>query len=149
MKVKKFLLAGFAGCITYLLLGWVFYGILLTGLVNETLGTTIGVDRLDMNPWAMIGGNLSMGFLLAFVFIYVGDVSSMGTGAVTGAAIGLFCSTGFDMILYSTNYLGRLPGFLIDIIAFSLISGLTGAVIGGVAGSDQKSPDITIPTHKK
>ena len=135
MNTKKFLIGGLVGGIVYFLLGYVFYGRLLSDFFHKNAGTATGVDRaMDQFVWwSLVLGNVLEGCLLSYVFVK-SNVSSVGSGLVTGAVIGLLTAASHDFIMYGVSNLMNTTGVLGDIGTFTVMSAITGAIVGWVCG---------------
>jgi uncharacterized membrane protein len=140
MNTKKFLIGGIVGGVVYFLLGWLFYGHLLAQYFQGHPGTATGVDRAmdQFIWWALILGNLLSGFLLAYVFSKSG-VSSLSSGLITGCILGFLMSSSFDLIRYATSNIISKHWACADVATFTVISAITGAVVGAVMGMGNKT----------
>ncbi len=135
MNTKNFTLAGIAGGITFFMLGWLVYGVILMDTMKSFAGSATGVDRgEDMLFWSIFLGNLASGFLLSFIFTRLGTINNPTAGARAGFGIGLLMGAGFDFTLYGTSNISTLTGVLIDIVVFAFLTALTGAVVAWVIG---------------
>jgi uncharacterized membrane protein len=135
MNTKKFLIGGLVGGIIYFLLGYAFYGNLLSDFFVKNAGSATGVSRsMDQFVWwSLILGSLLEGCLLSYVFIK-SNANSVGSGLVTGAAIGLLTSASYDLISYATSNLMNKTGVLGDIVTFTVMSAIAGAIVGWICG---------------
>ena len=135
MNTKKFLIGGLVGGIIYFVLGWLFYGNLLSDFFHKNAGTATGVDRTmeEFEWWSLVLGNVLSGCLLSYVFVK-SNVSSAGSGLVTGAVIGLLTAAAFDFTMYGVTNLTTTTGLLGDVGTFTLMSAITGAIVGWVCG---------------
>src|SRR5262249_40924524 len=139
MNSQKFIVAGIAGGIVNFLLGWLIYGMLLKDFMASNM--TAGVMRADSDMiwWALIVGNLSMGFLLAYVIGKSSSVSA-GQGAGVGFVVGLLVCLGYDLIMYATStIMTSLKGVAADVAATAVMSAIAGAVVGWVLGMSKKT----------
>ena len=141
MNTKKFLIGGLAGGIIYFVLGYLFYGKLLSDFFHNNAGTATGVDRAmeQFQWWSLVLGNVLSGCLLSYVFVK-SNVSSAGSGLVTGAVIGLLASASYDFVSYGVANLMTTTGVLGDIGTFTVMSAITGAIVGWVCGLIGKTP---------
>lgn len=135
MNTKKFLIGGLVGGVIYFLLGYLFYGNLLADFFVKNAGTASGVSRpMDQFVWwALALGNIFEGFLLSYIFIK-SNVNTIGSGLLTGAAIGLLMAASYDLISYGTSNLTTTTGVMGDIGTFTLMSAITGAIVALVLG---------------
>jgi uncharacterized membrane protein len=139
MNTKKFLIGGIVGGVVYFLLGWLFYGNLLAQYFLDHPGTVIADKPMDQVIWwALILGNLLSGFLLAYVFSKSG-VSSLSSGLITGGILGFLMSSSYDLIMYATTNITSKHAMLADVATFTVISAITGAVVGAVMGMGNKT----------
>lgn len=143
MNTKKFLIGGIVGGIVYFLLGYLFYGKLLSDFFMKNAGTATGVDRVmdQFVWWSLVLGNIFQGCLLSYVFVK-SNVSSVGSGLVTGGAVGLLAAAAHGFIMYGVSNLMTTTGMLGDIGTFTVMSAITGAVVGWVCGLIGK-PSVT------
>lgn len=139
MCSKNYVLAGIAGGVTFFLLGWLVYGFLLMDFMASNSGTATGVQRAETELvwWALMAGNLCTGFLLSFVFSCVGSVKTATSGAKTGAWLGFLMAGSIDLSMYGTCNIMNLTGVLVDILAFTIMAGIAGAVVAWVLGKEK------------
>jgi hypothetical protein len=134
MNTKKLFAGGITGGIVYFILGYLVYGKLLMDYFTQHHGMTTGFMR---NPLAMpliiylLVGNLLGGLLLTYIFLKA-NVASFGSGLVTGGIIGFLVVGSGDCINYATTTLMSEHGMLADIVAGTIMSAITGAIIGMV-----------------
>ena len=135
MNTKKFLIGGLVGGVVYFLLGYLFYGNLLSDFFHNNAGTATGVDRAmdQFEWWSLVLGNVLSGCLLSYVFVK-SNVSSAGSGLITGGVIGLLMAAAYDFISYGVANIMTTTSVLGDIGTFTVMSAITGAVVGWVVG---------------
>lgn len=135
MNTKNFLLGGIVGGIVYFLLGWLLYGNLMHQYFKDHPGLATNVDRVmdEFVWWALALGNLLAGFLLAYIFSKAG-VTTLASGLITGGVIGLLMSASMDCITYATTNMISKHTAVADICTFTVMSAVTGAVVGAVMG---------------
>ena len=68
MKTIKILLGGLAGGVTFFLLGWLVYGVLLNGYMMANTNQCAAKPMQDMVMWSMFLSNFALGCLLALIF---------------------------------------------------------------------------------
>jgi len=136
MSTNKILLAGLAGGVTTFLLGWLVYGILLSGFFEANQGTATGVSKSpeEMVMWAMIVGNLAWGFLLALVYGRWANISTFQTGAIAGAVIGFLAALSYGFIFFATSNIMNLTATIVDPLAYAVMSAIAGGVVALVLG---------------
>lgn len=128
----KTLIAGLLGGIVYFFLGWLLYGMLLESTFESLKGSAQGVARSEeeMILWALVVGNLALGLVMAYILNNWARVSTVQTGAINAATVGFMLSLGLDLMWYSTSNLTTLSGVLLDVVVFTAMSAVAGAVIG-------------------
>lgn len=138
MKTSKILFGGIAGGVTYFLLGWLVYGVLLMDYMAANYNQCAARPEQDMIWWAMILSNLAFGFLLSIVFIWSNTTSIMA-GVKVGGIIGLLFSVSIDLNFYAmTTMASNLSVLFVDIIAVTFMSVITGGVVAWVMGIGKK-----------
>jgi hypothetical protein len=139
MNSQKFIVGGIVGGVVYFILGWVIFGMLLKDFMTSNASSgTMRADS-DLIWWALIVGNLCLGFLLAYV-IGKGGAASAGRGAAIGFVLGLLVSLGYDLIMYATStVMTSLKGVAADVAATAVMSTIAGAVVGWVLGMSKKT----------
>ncbi len=134
MKTNKILLGGIAGGVSFFLLGWLIYGILLIDYTTANYNQCAARPMQDMIWWAIILSNLSSGFLLSLVFSW-SNTSGLMTGAKVAGIIGFLYALAVDLSVYSmSTAFSNLSALLVDIIAYTVMSAIAGVVIGLVMG---------------
>ena len=137
MNSQKFVVGGLVGGIVNFLLGWVFFGMLLKSFMTDN-NVAMRPDS-EMIWWALIVGNLCVGFLLAYV-IGKGGSASAGRGAGTGFVVGLLVSLGTDLISYATSPASNsLKVIAATVAAVTVMTTISGAVAGAVMGMSKKT----------
>jgi sensor histidine kinase YesM len=144
MNTKNFLIGGIVGGVLYFLLGYLFYGVLLNQYFKDHAGTATGVDRAmdQFQWWALILGNVLSGFLLSYVFAKSG-VASLASGLIVGGILGFLMSCSYDLIMYATTNLTSKHNMLADVGTFTVMSAITGAIIGAVMSMGNKATVTT------
>jgi hypothetical protein len=134
MDTKKFLTGTVVGGITYFILGYLFYGVLLMDFFQSQTGSASGVSREmdEMVWWALILGNFVFAAFITYIFLKWAHISTFKSGLRAGASIGFLLSLGYNLIYYGTSNMMTLTGALADVIVGTVITALLGAVIGAV-----------------
>lgn len=140
MNTKKFIIGTLAGGITYFLLGFIVYAILLEGFFAAHAGSATGVPKTtEMQYWPLFIGNLGHAALLSYVFLKWADIKTFNAGLMGGMAIGFFMTLGFDMVSFDTTNIMDMTGAIADVFVFTVISAIVGGVVGAVLGMGNKS----------
>ena len=132
MKTSKLLMAGVAGGVTYFILGFLLYGLLLMDFF--TRNATVNVSRENMVWWSLILGNLLLGFLLAYVFGKWANIKTFMGGLTGGAIFGILFAGGLDFTMHGTSDMMTMTGILVDIVVNTVMIAITGGVVGLVLG---------------
>ncbi len=135
MNTKKILIGALVGGIVYFLLGYLFYGNLLSDFFTKNAGTATGVNRVmdQFVWWSLVLGNILGACLLSYVFVKA-NINSLSSGLATGAVIGLLVASSYDFISYGVSNLTSLTGVIGDIATFTVMSAITGAIVGWICG---------------
>lgn len=125
MNLTKFLLGTLVGGIVYLLLGWLFYGVLFTNIYppHET-------ERMSF----MIFGSLAYGALISYIFNKWAGISTWATGAKAGAIIGLLAALWMNFFMYSGMAEVNYQNFALDAVLNLVIGAIVGAGVAMVSG---------------
>ena len=141
MNTNKFLVGGIIGGVANFLLGWLVWGMLLMSFMKEhtsEIGKTVMRADDQMIWWALIAGNLLLGFLLSYILNKAGTMSA-GAGAATGAVVGLLMSAAINCFNYAFMDLGDMTVMATDIAASTVVSGIVGGIIGWYLGMGKKA----------
>jgi hypothetical protein len=136
MNTKKFFIGTLAGGIAFFFLGYLIYGLALTGFFSRHTTAAPGSMKQmsDIIWWALILGNLASGALLSYIFLKLGNIGSFGSGASTGAAIGLFVALSMDLIRYAVENSFDMTAMIVDVLAGIVMYAIAGGVIGALLG---------------
>jgi hypothetical protein len=132
MKTQKYILGTLVGAITWFILGFVVYALLLGGFFESQVITD--ASKEPMVWWAMILGNLATAALITYIFGRWAGIRTFAAGAQGGAVIGFFLSLGINSMMYSMTTLSTLTGHLSDVIVYTVISAVVGGVVGWILG---------------
>ncbi|HCU17800.1 MAG: hypothetical protein A2X05_16965 [Bacteroidetes bacterium GWE2_41_25] len=138
MKTNKILLGGITGGVSFFLLGWLIYGVLLMDYLTANYNQCAMRPMQEMIWWALVLSNLALGFLLSIVFSWSNTTGIMA-GAKVAAITGLLLSLYLDLSFYAmTSMFSNLTAMFVDIIVFTIMSAITGVVIAWVMGMGKK-----------
>ena len=128
MNTKSFIISGFVGGIVNFLLGWVFYGMLFKDSFPQP-------SESDSSAMAFIAvGAFSVAFFIAFVFGHWAQISTLKTGAIGGALIGLFMGIIANAFARGMDASITFERMLIDFAVTIVMYCIVGAVIGLLMG---------------
>jgi uncharacterized membrane protein len=136
MNTKKFFIGTLVGGIVFFFLGYLIYGMALSGFFTRHSAAAQGSMKQmsEIVWWALILGNLASAALLSYIFLKLGNIGSFGSGASTGAAIGLFVTLSMDLIHYATantlDLTATIADVVVGIVMYAIVGGVIGALIG-------------------
>jgi uncharacterized membrane protein len=139
MDTKRFLFCTIAGGIAYFLLGFLMYGILFEDFLAEHSVSGIWKSETEMKYYPLAMGNLFHAALLAYIFLKWARIRTFSEGLLGGAIIGFFMTAGFNLVTYDTVKFMSIEGTLTDIAIYTIMTSITGGVVGAVAGIGSKS----------
>ena len=122
------LIAGILGGLTFFLLGWLIYGIILADSMGG--GACMRANDAMLLPWIGIG-NLFTGLAISYAFSKMGSVTTFGSGAMTGGILGLLLALGWHGLSYGTTTMMESPNY---ILMAAVIAAVMWALAGGVVG---------------
>jgi len=138
METSKILQGGIAGGVTFFLLGWLVYGILLSDYSAANYNQCAAKPMEDMVWWALMLSNLAFGFLISIVFSWSNSKGAMD-GAKVGGIIGLLVALSIDLSIFSmSNMFSNFSVVLVDIIVYSVMAAIAGLVVALVMGMGKK-----------
>ncbi len=138
--LSRILAAAVAGGVTFFILGFIIYGVILDPLVMKP--NVITYDGLMKDPpsWIpLILGNLVSGFLLAYIIDRLRDVRSFTSGAITGGVVWFLMSLAFQlMFLAFMNLTKSYVPVIADVVGSTVMGAIGGGVIAAVMGMMDK-----------
>lgn len=138
MNTSKILKGTIVGGIAMFVLGFLIYGMLLSGYMEANCDHSNARPNQEMIWWAIIVSNLATAFLLSYLQDGA-NTSDMMAGLKQGAIVGLFVTLGFDLMMYSmTTMYNSMTVIFVDSLAYAAMTGLSGAAIAWVNGMDKK-----------
>ena len=138
MENKKIIWGGLAGGLTFFLLGWLIYGVLMKNYFQSIMAAGIYKEIPDF-PFLILG-NVLMGFMYAVVIGCWAKATSPSDGAKKGFLFAILLSAGYDFIMYSTsNIMTSMGGMFCDIFVTVIMGTIVGAVVTMVMSSSQKA----------
>ena len=134
MAAKKLTMATLAGGVAAIVVGHLFYGMLMVDFYATNVGSATGVYKEVPIWWSLILGQVLFAGFLTMIMGWRGD-SSAGAGLKTGALVGLVLGLSLNFTFYGTANIANLTATLVDPIIVVIQTGITGAVIGTVLGT--------------
>jgi hypothetical protein len=138
--LTRVLAATVAGGITFFILGFIIFGVILGPNVMQPNSITYPGLMNEVPVWApLIIANFVSAFLLAYIFDHWAAISTF-TGGLKGGAIVFFLLALSNQLMFlafmnlSTNYIPAVA----DVIGSTVMGAIVGGVIGAVLGMMQK-----------
>ena len=126
--MMKILRGTIFGGITFFLLGWLVYGMLLMDFMASNTNTCAMRPDSEMIWWAMILSNLIVGLLITLILKWSG-ASRPIDGIKIGALIGLLLCLAIDLSMYSMTTMYNITAIIVDAIVTTVLVGIGGLVI--------------------
>lgn len=138
---SKVIIAALVGAVFYFLLGWLIFGILLSGSMEDGMsdamrGVYRGMDEFIY--WAIAISNLCMALLLALIYNRFG-LSTFMKGAVNGLWIGALMTLMYDFGMYAQFTMFELDMVFMDAVMSAIMTALVGGVVAFMLGRGKKS----------
>ena len=130
----RVILASIAGAIVSFLLGWLVYGMLLSGFYEAN---TNHFDGLMISPPNLIGIFLSgwvYSLLLAFIFSKWANISSFVPGLIAAACISFLVMLSFDLSFWAMMNLFGKKLLIVDVLVGTAFYAFIGGVVALVLG---------------
>ena len=125
---SKMLIGGILGGVVLFALGWLVYGILMADSME---GVPCMRPHDAVLPLWIVIGNIFTGLLISFTFSKMATVTTFGSGAMTGAIMGLLLAIGYDSLMYGISTMMAKPT---DILMDAVMTAVFWAIAGGVVG---------------
>jgi hypothetical protein len=134
--MKKIVIGGLAGAITYIVVGWVgIYMVFGDYYYANLTGTR---DMKDFIFWAYLLVALTFGFLLSIIFSR-SNTKGIIPGAKYGAILGLLTMSFMDFTIYSgSTFFNNLTIVIFDIFINTCLAAIVGGVVAWVMGMGKK-----------
>ena len=116
------------GGITFFILGWLVWGVLLMDFMAANSNDCAARPDAEMVWWAMIVSNFTLAMLVTLVLKWSGAKSAMD-GIKTGAIFGVLMGLSMDLMMYSMTTLYNFTALIVDVIAYTIIVAVLGLVI--------------------
>lgn len=125
------------GAIAFFFLGWLVWGILLMDFSMNNYNTEIYLPEDEMIWWAMIVSNLALALMYTLILKWAG-AKTLVDGVKIAAIIGALYALSIDLGYYSmTNVILNLSAIVVDVLAYLVISAITGLIIVVTWGKDK------------
>ena len=126
---SKILKGTLVGGITFFLLGWLIWGLLLTDFSLTNYNQCMNRPQSEMIWWAIILSNLVSALFLTLILKWSG-ASVLIDGIKTGALIGFLLSLSIDLSYYSMSTMFNSFGaILVDFVVSSFMYAVAGALV--------------------
>lgn len=128
MFTKQHLLATLAAAATMFVLGYVIWGMILPGILEDNMTVDLMKDPPDF--LFLILSHLIGSFALSVIYgKWARGYHSAGGGLEYGIWIGIFAGISYALLWYATSTMMDLSGHIIDGIATAVFFAIIGVVI--------------------
>lgn len=136
MNWTKFLLATLIGGITYFLVGWGIYGMLLKDVlaIPTEFQRTVAYPEDQFKVSLMFASCLAWGALFTFIFMRWANISTFVGGLKAGALLGTLITLSSMLGLAAQFKIWTLQSIPMEVIANVICTGLMAGVIGWFLG---------------
>lgn len=132
---NKTIIAGLAAGVTFFLLGWIIYGMLLKDFMANNFNNCANRAEADMVWAALILSQFVWGYLLTVILSWA-NASGFSSGMQKGLIIGFLIETAMDLGMYSMlTVFNNMNAMIVDIAIVTIMCGIAGGVIGIILGS--------------
>jgi len=135
----KMLLAALGGAVTFFILGWIIYGLLLMGFFEANSIHYEGLMYEMPNIFLIFISNLATAVLLAYIFDNWANFRTFSKGFMGGVIIGILIAISYDLMSLATMNLMNTTAVFVDIIAGTIIIGITGGIVALILGTGKAS----------
>ena len=126
MNAKSLLFGTLAGTVVLSALGFLVYGVLMTGLYETyTFNTTM---RSDPDMLFVTLSTVVYAFVLTYIFTRWAGIRTVVSGATAGAVLGLLITLSVDLSMYA-----MWEGLSLVLVAIDPIAGAVWSAGGGAA----------------
>lgn len=126
------------GGITFFILGWLVYGMLVADFMAANSNECANRPETEMIWWAMILSNLILALLVTIILKWSG-AKGIADGIKTGALFGLLMGLTMDLMMYSMTTMYNIQAMVVDILVSTVLIGIMGMVIVLTWGKDKTS----------
>lgn len=117
------------GGISYFLLGWLVWGILLMDFMSANMNQCASRPEEEMVWWAIIVSNLAAALLLTLILNW-SKAKGVVDGFLTGALFGFLFGSIIDLSTWSMTTMYNNAGpLLVDILASTVVFAVVGMII--------------------
>lgn len=136
---KQTIIGTLVGGVMFFILGALIYGMLLMSFMEENTNASLWRAPEDMIWGAMILSNFIWAYFLTMVFNW-SATTGFPQGMQRGLLLGLVSGLAIDLGLYSNStYFNSLTPALVDVIAVSVMTAITGGVLGALRKPQQEN----------
>ena len=140
MDFKKLFIGGIVGGILFFGLSYLIYGkLMMTFFANHPGEVTVERAEADLQFLYLGVGCLLQGFFLAYIFVRA-NVSSAGSGFVTGGIVALLLGAAMNCIMYGHTRMLSKTGMVADVAVATAMTAVIGAIIAMVMNMGKKNP---------
>lgn len=130
------------GAVVNFLLGWIIYGMMMSGYTESIMIEYEGLFN-EEGPAMMVGYFVSsLATAILLVYILRRGTSNSRQGLMAGLTLGLLMAISYNVMFYTGwNLTNSGLYYVLDSLAFTIMIGLTGLVVGWMMGRKPASAD--------
>jgi len=138
MKLST-LVAALVGAIVLFVLGWLFFGLLLSSFfeanMSKVLKDCVGLMKNPPDFICLFLFNFVWAWLIAIIFDYWAGVRDFMRGAKLGALIMFLIALGVDLQYCAfMNFYPSFTPMIVDVLVIAVMGAITGGVMGLILG---------------
>lgn len=128
MNAKSLTFGTVAGTVAFFVMGYVIYELLLSGLYEANMDSSLARPEPDMLMITL--STVVWAFFVTYIFTRWAGIKTVVTGATAAALIGFLVTLSFDLGMYGMMDVMQPLMLVIDPIAAAVWSAFGGAAIG-------------------
>ena len=127
MKTNKILLGSLLGGFVYFLLGYVVYGLLLSGYMTANINNCAALPMDQMNLPYMFISNVMVGLLLSRILVW-SETKTMKDAAIRCGIVGFLVAASIDLsFLAISTMLSNFQVLVVDSATWFILNAAAGA----------------------
>jgi hypothetical protein len=132
VNTKQWVVGTVSGAIVLLVLGYLFFNMVLADFYAANAGSATGVNRDPQILWAVAVGAVGYAALIVLALKAHAAPLTVSGGMKAGATVGFLIWLCADFTFYGITNVNNLTVTIVDPLAELVRGGITGAVLGAV-----------------
>ncbi len=135
MDAKKLTAGTVVGGLTFMVLGYLLYGLMMKSFMASNTITSAAIKAdADLDFVMLFLGSLAWAGTLAYIFQRWAGIKTFSTGAKAGAILGALIGAAMNFETLGTmnilNTTGHITAIIIEAVRFAIVGGVIGQVVG-------------------